>query len=165
MQTTANRHHQITCRILPQPNGIFDNPAALDRADDVLNPHTTMGNDLVLGSLRLGQFLPARLLMRHRDLHTIEREAEKAKVLQQLTPVRQRIECLVGDRLVVDTSFIGITQKWNTTAWLCQQNILYGVPLFLAAITRFLLIAIFGAGNWSFRAVVKKRDEVPGSLA
>lgn len=95
--------------------------------------------------------------MRHRDLHPVEREADKAKVLEQFTPYRQRIGRLVCDRLIVDAPFVSVTQKWNTTTLISQQDIFYCVPLFLAAITRFLLIAIFGAGNGSFRAVVKKR--------
>ena len=82
VEATTDRHDQITSGVFPEPNGILDNPAALNRANDVLYSYTTMGNQLVLDFLLLGQFLAARLFVRLCDLNTFEREADKTKVLQ-----------------------------------------------------------------------------------
>jgi hypothetical protein len=124
-----------------------------------------MGNRPVLSFLLLSQFLPTRLFVWLRDLDAFECETDKAKVLQQLTPFRQRIGRLVCNWLVVCAPFISITQKWNATGLVRKQDVFYGVPLFLAAKTRFLFIAILGADDWSFTSIVKKRDEAPASLA
>ena len=124
-----------------------------------------MGNQPVLAFLLLGQLLAARLFVRLCDLNAFEREADKTKVLQQFSPFWQRIGCVIGNWLVVGAALVGVTQEWNATVVLGKQNVFYCVTLFLAAITRFLLKAILGAGDWSFGAVVKKRAEASAWLA
>ena len=79
MEPTTDRHHHITSGVFPEPNGILDNPAALHRANDVLYSYTTMGNQLVLDFLLLGQFLAARLFMRLCDPNALKAEADKTK--------------------------------------------------------------------------------------
>ena len=63
----------------------------------MLYSYTTMGNQLVLDFLLLGQFLAARLFVRLRDLNALKAEADKTKVLQQFRTFRQRISCLIGN--------------------------------------------------------------------
>jgi hypothetical protein len=130
----------------------------------VLYSYTAMGNPPILDFLLLGQLLAARLFVRLCDLNTGEREADKTKVLQQFRPFGQRIGCVIGNGLVVGAALVGVTQEWNATVRLGKQNVFYCVTLFLAAITRFLLKAIVGAGDWSFSAIVKKRGALFPSL-
>jgi hypothetical protein len=47
----------------------------------VLNPHTTVGNDLILDFLFFSQLLPARLFMWLYDLDAVKRETDETKVL------------------------------------------------------------------------------------
>ena len=157
VEATTDRHHHITSGVFPQPNGIFHNPAALNRANDMLYSYTAMGNQPVLGFLLLGQLLAARLFVRLCDLNTFEREADKTKVLQQFSTFWQRIGCLISNWLVVGAALIGVTQERNATASISKQDVFHCMTLFLAAITRFLLKVILGAGDWSFGAIVKKR--------
>lgn len=131
----------------------------------MLNSYATMRNDVVLGFLLFGQLLSTRFLVWLGNLNAVKREADEAKVLQQFAPLRQRIERLVSNWLVVCTSFVRITQKRNAAAFVSKQDIFYAVSLFLAAITCFLLIAILGATDWPFGAIVKKRGDVLVSVA
>ena len=130
----------------------------------MLYSYTAMGNQPVLGFLLLSQLLTTRLFVRLYDLNTLEREADKTKVLQQFSTFWQGIGCLIGNWLVVSAALVGITQERNATASLGKQDVFHRMAFFLAAITRFLLKAILGAADWSFGAVVKKREEMLPSL-
>ena len=123
-----------------------------------------MGNQPVLSFLLLSQLLTTRLFVRLCDLNALKAEANKTKVLQQFSTFWQWIGCLIGNWLVVGAALVGITQERNATASLGKQDVFHRMTLFLAAITRFLLKAILGAGDWSFGAIVKKRGESFPSL-
>ena len=85
VQADTHFHHHITRGVLPEPDRVFDNPQTLDRADDVLNPYSAMGDQAVFRLLRGGEFFTAWLLVRHRDRNTLNGKTDKAQVLQQLT--------------------------------------------------------------------------------
>src|SRR4030095_10662045 len=51
MQGTTEFHHEIADAVLPQPDAVFHNAAALDAAIDMLDPQPTLVQGLV------GQFL------------------------------------------------------------------------------------------------------------
>ena|SRR5215207_639629 len=123
----------------------------------MLYPYSAMGNLSVFRFLLGGEFSTAWLFVWHRDRHTIERKTNKAQVLQHFTAVGQRIGCLVSNRLIVATPFVGITQKRNLARFIAKQHVLYGVALFLAAIVRFLLSIVMRTGDWSFTPIVIKR--------
>jgi transposase len=49
MQPTTNCHHHITCRISPHTDCFFQDTAAFNTADDVLNPHPTVRHKPIIG--------------------------------------------------------------------------------------------------------------------
>jgi hypothetical protein len=58
MQRATDLHHQIAHPLFPQPNRVFDDPAAADAADHVFDHALPSRNDLIRGLLRIHQ-LPA----------------------------------------------------------------------------------------------------------
>jgi hypothetical protein len=81
MQGTTDFHHEITDALLPQPDAVFDDATAFDTAVDVLDPQPTLMQCLVGSVLLQGQFLAARFLHGHQDLHSGEGEREEAQIL------------------------------------------------------------------------------------
>ena len=86
MQGTAEFHHEIADAVLPQPDPVFDDTAALDAAVDMLDPQPTLVQRLVGSVLLPREFLAAGFLGGHEDLNLGEREGEEAEILQQSAP-------------------------------------------------------------------------------
>lgn len=116
-----------------------------------------MRNDRIFRFLLVGEFTSTRLLVRLNDGNVLNGKANKSQVLEQLASVRQWIGRLVRNRLVMGASFIRVAQERNPTRLVTKQYVLYRVTLFLAAITRLLLIGVLGARDWSFAAIVIKK--------
>ena len=74
MQGTAEFHHQVTDTLLPQADAVFDDATAFDTAVHMLDPQPTLMQSLVGPLLLPRQFLAARFLGRHEDLHLRKRE-------------------------------------------------------------------------------------------
>jgi hypothetical protein len=159
MQRTADFHDQIAGTCLPEAADIVDDAAALDAAVDVLDAHAPTGDAPIRDLLRACELPSSRLPGRHDDLHPVERERQKAKILEQPAPHRQGIRGSIGHAFIVGTARIGLTQKENREPSIDQQHVFDRVALFLAAITARLLSRILGALDAPFGAVVAKRGE------
>ena len=81
VQGTTDFHHEIADAVLPQPDPVFDDAAALDTAVDMLDPQPTVMQGLVGPLLCQGEFLAAGFLGRHEDLDLGQRERQEAQVL------------------------------------------------------------------------------------
>jgi hypothetical protein len=68
MQGTTEFHHEIADALLPQPDPVFHDAAALDAAVDMLDPQPTVVQGLVGQLLFQGEVLAAGFLGRHEDL-------------------------------------------------------------------------------------------------
>src|SRR5207247_4985853 len=115
----------VPWRIFPKPNGVFDDPTALDTTDTVLDQHPTSSGRTVLGFLFLGQLATPRFLVGLGDDDAREREAHKAEILEQFAPVWQSIGRLKGDRFVMATAFIRVAQKRNRASGGSQQHVFH----------------------------------------
>src|SRR5438128_3631445 len=162
MQGTADFHHHVAHPLFPHPDGLFEHAAAFDTAMYIFNAHPSPRYLAIARFLLLGQLLPARLLRRLEDVHALQREGLKTRVLQQVTPSRQRIRCRVGDALVVDASRMGLTQKQDAQRGVDQQEVFQHVALFLAAIARFLWSWSLGARDGALGTVMTKRGAGAG---
>ena len=111
MQGTAQFHHEIADAVLPQPDAVFDDAAALDATVDMLDPQPTVMQGLVGPLLAQGEFLATRFLGRHEDLDLGQRERQEAQVLQQPTPGGQGIRRRVGNRLLMDAATVGVAEE------------------------------------------------------
>src|SRR2546426_11845941 len=69
MQGTAEFHHEIADAVLPQPDAVLHDAAALDAAVDMLDPQPTVVQGLIGELLLQRQFLAAGFLGGHEDLH------------------------------------------------------------------------------------------------
>jgi hypothetical protein len=69
MQGTADFHYDITDALLPQTDAVFDDPATLDAAVDMLDPQSAVVERLVGSLLRRWQFRARWFPGRHKDLH------------------------------------------------------------------------------------------------
>src|SRR5438876_7145790 len=67
MQGTTEFHHEIADAVLPQPDPVFDDTAALDAAVDMLDPQPTLVQRLVRQLLFQRQLSAAGFLRRHED--------------------------------------------------------------------------------------------------
>ena len=83
MQGTADFHYDITDAMLPQADAVFDDPATLDAAVDMLDPQSAGVERLVGSLLRRWQFRARWFPGRHEDLHLGKREGHEAEILQQ----------------------------------------------------------------------------------
>ncbi len=162
MQGTADFHHHVAHPLFPHPDDLFEHAAAFDTAIDMFDAHPSPRYLAIARFLLRGQLLPARLLRRLEDVHALQCEGLKTRVLQQVTPSRQRIRCRVGDALVVDASRMGLTQKQDAQRGVDQQEVFQHVALFLAAIARFLWSWILGARDGALGAVMTKRGAAAG---
>ena len=88
MQSTAEFHHEIADAVLPQPNPVFDDTAALHTAVDMLNPQPAVVQSLVGPLLLQWQLLAAGFPGRHEDLHLGQCKRQETKILQQPTASR-----------------------------------------------------------------------------
>src|SRR6266851_3841219 len=81
MQGTTEFHHDIADAILPQPNAVFHDAAALDAAVDMLDPQPTVMQGLVGQLLLHRQLLATGVLRRHQDLDLGQRKRQEAQIL------------------------------------------------------------------------------------
>jgi hypothetical protein len=164
MQRTANFHHHVANPSLPDPDRLFEHAAALHAAIDMFDTHAPPRELPIPRFLCPRQLVPTGLLRGLEDVHAVQREGLKAQILQQLTPRRQRIRRGVGDVLVMDTARMRLAQEKDAQGTIDQEQVLQHVPLFLAAITRFLFSRVVGARDGSLGAVMTKRG-TPGGGA
>jgi hypothetical protein len=162
MQRTADFHHHVANPGFPQPDGLFEHAAAFDAAVDMFDAHAPPRDLPIARFLGSRQRFSTWLLHRLNDLHAVQRERLKAQVLQQLTPGRQWIGRGVGDALVMHTTRMSFTQEQNTQSGIDQQDVFEHMPLFLAAITRFLFSRVVGARDGSLGTIMTKRGATGG---
>src|SRR5262245_49258282 len=82
-----------------------------------------------------------------------------------MTPRRQRVRRPIGQALIVDTAWRGLTEDHDAHRRIDQQKVFQHMPLFLAAITRFLFSRVCGARDGSLGAVMTKRGTTAGVAA
>src|SRR5215469_9786212 len=114
---------------------------------------------LVRQLLLQGEFLAARFLRWHQDIHLGECEREEAQILQQPTPDRQRGGGGLSDAQIMHTAAIGVAQKEDREAGIDEQDVFDGVILFLPATTVRLCNRVLGADDAPFRPVMGTRGE------
>ena len=127
-------------------DGLFEHAAALDAAVDMFDAYTPTRELPIPCFLDPRQLVPTGLLRGLKDVHTVQREGLKSHILQQLTPRRQGIGRGISDALVMDTARMGLTQEEDVQGLIDQEQVFQRVPLFLAAITRFLFGRVRGRG-------------------
>jgi hypothetical protein len=164
MQRTADFHRYVANAGFPHSDRLFEHTAAFDAAVDMLDayaPPSKLPLPRVLGPR---QFVPTRLLRGLKDVHTVPRQGLKARILQQLTPRRQRIGCGIGDALVMDTTRMRLAQAEDAPGLIDQEQVVQHVPLVLAAITRVLCSRVVGARDGSLGAVMTTRGATGGGV-
>jgi hypothetical protein len=111
MQGTTEFHHEIADALLPQPDPVFHDAAALDTTIDMLDPQPTLVQRLVRHVLLQRELRAAWLLGWHKDLDLGKRERQEAQILQQPAPRGQGVGRRVGNGLIMDTAAVGVTEK------------------------------------------------------
>ena len=81
MQGTAQCHHQIADAVLPQPDAVFHNAAALDTAVDMLDLQPAVMQGLIGLFLLPCQLRAAWLLGGHEDLDLGQGKRQEAEIL------------------------------------------------------------------------------------
>jgi hypothetical protein len=165
MQGATDLHHEIADALLPQAHPVFHNATPLDTAVDMLNPQPPLVEHLVGQVLLQGQLCTAGLLRRHEDLHLRERERQKAQILQQPTPSRERVGSDLRDTQIMHTATVGVTEKEDREEGMHEQDVFDGMVLFLAAITLFLFSRVLGADDAPFGPVMGTRGAIGGAAA
>ena len=162
MQRTADVHHQIVDAGFPHADRLCEHTAAFDTAVDMLNADAPPSQLPVPRFLGPGQLVPTRLLRGLEDVHAVQRDCLKARILPQLTARRQRLGCGIGEALVMDTTRMRLAQEEDVQGCIDQEQVFQPVPLLLAAITRFLCSRVVGARDGSLGAVMTKRGATGG---
>jgi hypothetical protein len=159
VQGTAELHHEIANALLPQPDPVFYNATTLHTAVDMLDPQPPLVEHLVGQVLFQGELRTAGLLRRHEDRHLRERKRQKAQILQQPTPSRERVGGGLRDAQIMGTAAVGVAQKEDDEQGIDEQDIFDGVILFLATITVRLFRRVLGADDAPLGPVMGKRGE------
>jgi hypothetical protein len=162
MQRTADFHHHVANPSFPHADRRFAHAAAFDTAVDLFNAHAPPRALPIPRFLGPRQRMPTGLRRGLDDVHAVQREGLKARILQQLTPRRQRIGCGIGEALVMDTTRRRLAPEEDAPGLIEQEKVFQHVPLFLAAITRFLCRRVVGAWDGSLGAVVTQRGATGG---
>jgi hypothetical protein len=160
MKRTADFHDTIADARFPQAARIVDDATALDAAVDVLDTHAAACDTPIRRFRRARQGPAPRLLRRHDHLDLVERERQKAQILEPPTTYGQRVGSRLRHALVMDAAGIRVTQKKNRERRVDQPHVLHGVALFLATITARLLSRILGALDAPFGAIMATRGEM-----
>jgi hypothetical protein len=164
MQRTADFHHHVANSGVPHSDRLFEHTAAFDTAVDMLDAYAPPSKLPLPRFLGPRQLVPTRLLRGLEDVHAAQREGVKARLLQPLTPRRQRIGCGIGDALVMDTTRMRLAQEEEAHGLIDQEKVFQHVPRFLAAITRFLFSRVVGARDGSLGAVMTTRGATGGGV-
>lgn len=158
LEATGNLHHRITDAIGTDPKVIFEDRAAFDGADDMLNKYPTAADLSICRLLLVGYGLSIGVLVRHRDGHIWKRKPEIAEILEQFTANGQRIGRHICHQLLVGAAFVCIAQKPDPRRPVGQEHVFHRVVVRLAAPVVFLFTWVLGARDGALGAVVKKGD-------
>jgi CheY-like chemotaxis protein len=159
MPRPADFHDEIADALLPQPDPVFDDATTLHTAVDMLDPQPTAVPRLVGHLLFPCEILATRFLGGHEALDLGQRKRQKAQVLQQPTPGGQGIRRGGGNRFIMDTAAVGVTEKEDDEQGIHEQDIFNGVVLFLATITVRLFSRVLGADDAPFGPVMGTRGD------
>src|SRR5262247_555017 len=159
VQGATELHHEIADALLPQAAPVLHDATPLDAAVDMLDPESPLVEHLVGQVLLQGELRTAGLLRRHEDFHLREREGQKAQILQQPTPSRERVGSDLRDAPIMHTATGGVTEKEDREEGIHEQDVFDGVVFFLPAITCGLFRRVLGAADAPFRPVMGKRGE------
>ena len=124
----------------------------------MLDPQPAVVQGLVGEWLFQRQLLAAGCLGRHEDLHFRERERQEPQILPEPAPRRQGIRRRVSNGLIMRAAAIGVTEKEDEKQGIDEQDI-FDVVFFLAALTRFLFSRVLGADDAPFGPVMGTRGE------
>src|SRR6266446_8122611 len=145
LQRTAAFPRAITDAVLPQPDPVLSDTAALDAAVDMLAPPPTVVQDLGGPLLFQRQRLPAWFLRRPEALPLRERQRQAAPSLQQPAPRGPGRRRHVSHGLLMDATARGVAQAEEEEPRMHSQDICHGVVLVLAALTPRRLHRVLGA--------------------
>jgi len=85
VEPTGTFHDEVTDGRTPDSQRILDHAAALDTTVDMLNAYPSAGQCLIGRLLFWGEAASPRLFGRLQHLHSIQRDGQKAQILEQLT--------------------------------------------------------------------------------
>ncbi len=142
METDGDFHDQVANATSVEADAVLDHPTALHTTNRVFDPNPPASKGLVCRFLLDGQFTAARLLEGLKHLDPVEREGQKAKILEQLAPFRQLIIGKVSDVLVGFTALLGAAQIQNHQRSIYEQEVFDRVEAFLAAAVQVSRIAV-----------------------
>lgn len=81
VETTGDKHHEVSETGPGVAKAVFDDPAALDAGDDMLGCHTQAGEQRIAALLTRVEFLSTRFLLRLVDDDTFRSKALEATIL------------------------------------------------------------------------------------
>ena len=135
----------------------MDHTAAFDAAVDVLDADAATCHAAIRGFLAAGEGSAAGLAGRHDDLHWVERERQKAQILEPPTARGSGIGRGIRHPLVVGTPRRGLTQAEDGAYGVAQQHMFDRVARFLAAIMARLRSRLVGTPDAPFGAILPTR--------
>src|SRR5919199_443631 len=141
----------------PQAQLVFDDPIALNTANDMLNKHADTVNPMVLFFLLGGQLSTTWLFLGlenydTRDLHPLE-----AFILEQRAPSRQLIGFTVSCPLIMTCALPRCSQTADTCTVIDDHDILDRMLAPLSAIIQLLFVGVAWSIYGTFRSVMDKK--------
>ena len=143
----------------PQTQLIFHDPAALDPADRMLDPHSNTIDATIFVLLFSCQFSSTRLFLWLHNHYAINVKALKAHILIQSTSWWKMIAFTISCPFIMTCPFPGCSQAPHTTVLVDDDDILDCVVSLLAAIIPFLFFWVTWPIYRSFCSVMEKKGE------
>ena len=159
MQGTTECHSPSADAVLPPPDAVLHDAAALDAAVHMLDPQPTVVQGLVGPWLFQGAIRPTGVLGRPQDRPLRPRQRQQTQLLQPPTPGGQGLRRRGSHGLLLDATALGVTEQEEEEQGLHAPNLFDRVVLLLAALTRRLFRRGVGADEAPFRPVVGQRGD------
>ena len=153
VESASDFHDQIVKTAFDVTKDIGNDSATFDTADDMLNSNPISGDQLVDGFGLRGQLLTLGFFQRHQQVGTLGNKALKTTVLKQNAVFRKApvFNCSSNGAIRTGAGMGGA--EVNHPPSRGNENVLFGVRLFLAAGVRFLLILVLWTARAPLRAI------------
>jgi hypothetical protein len=164
VEATGNFHHEVATTAAVKANTVLDTTQPFDPAHRVLYSHPPSGVGRVCRLLLVGQAATTRLLEWLLHLDALNREGQKAEVLEQDTAFCSSVVGKVGDAFVSHSALLRPAEEENSQKRVHEKEVFDRVEPLLTAVVSALVLVVDRARDRPLGAVVGKRGEAPSPV-
>lgn len=153
MQSAGRFHHVIEVMVRPIAKRLHQNLTPFDAPNVVFDFNPDARNTVVVQLVNGGQRPVSGFLFRLLNGHPLRRKPLKPIVLPYRTAFGKCQLFLIGNRLVVLLSFVGVTEITHFASPVMDDQVFDGMGLALATVVGFAVSFVFGAIDPTFSTI------------